>query len=86
MALTGHSDQKYITGFCKASSSKRNWSQLLAERWSHKAGNLGTVKPTETEIAILVDGKVKVHRRGGGQLQKSKRNTRNDLDLSSWYS
>ena len=71
MALSGHSDQKYITGFCKASSSNRNWSQLLAERWSHKAGYLGTVKPTETEIAILVDGKVKVHRRGGGQLQKA---------------
>ena len=71
MALSGHGDQKYITGFCKASSSSRKWSQLLAERWSHKAGYLGTVKPTDTEVAILVDGKVKVHRRGDGQLQKT---------------
>ena len=71
MPLTGHSDQKYITGFCKASSANRNWSQLLAERWSHRAGYLGTVKPAETEIAILIDGKLKVHRRGDGRMQRT---------------
>ena len=71
MALTGHSDKKYITGFCKATSVNRNWSQLLAERWSHRAGYLGTLKPAETEIAVLLDGKLKVHRRGDGQLQKT---------------
>ena len=71
MALTGHSNQKYITGLCKASSSDRNWTQLLVERWSHKAGYLGPVKPDDTEIAVLVDGKLKVSRRGGGQVQKT---------------
>ena len=71
MALIGHSDKKYITGFCKATSANRNWSQLLAERWSHRAGYLGTLKPAETEIAVLLDGKLKVHRRGDGQLQKT---------------
>lgn len=67
--LHGHGDHKYQTGRRINTSADRNWSTLLAERWTHGQGALPDTKPAETEIAIMLAGKLRVKRRGDGQLQ-----------------
>ena len=67
--LVGHSKAKYITGTCLGSSRERAWSGLLAERWHHSEGDLGEVRPRETEVIVMLSGALRVRRRGDGRLQ-----------------
>lgn len=69
--ILGHSEEKYTTGTCLSSSKKHDWQDLLAERWSHCAGKLSNIESHTTEIAILLEGKLKVQRRGDGQTQET---------------
>jgi AraC family transcriptional regulator len=68
--LVGHSKAKYITGTCLGSSREQAWRGLLAERWHHSEGDLGEVLPRETEVIVMLDGHLRVRRRGDGQLQQ----------------
>lgn len=67
--MVGHGRAKYTTGTLLGSSRDRGWDGLLAERWSHSAGELGEVRPRETEIVVMLEGRVHVRRRGDGRLQ-----------------
>jgi AraC family transcriptional regulator len=67
--LIGHSKAKYTTGSCLGSSRGRGWRGVLAEQWSHAEGDLGEVLPRETEVIVMLDGALRVRRRGDGQLQ-----------------
>ena len=66
----GHAESKYVTGSRLASSEGRDWNGILAECWRHAPGELGPVKPRDTEIAILIDGALRVRRRGDGRVQQ----------------
>ncbi|MEO1229464.1 MAG: AraC family transcriptional regulator [Myxococcota bacterium] len=66
MRLEGHADAKYATGTRLDSSASRGWPSLLAERWRQGQGRLNDIKPKETEIAVLLAGRGRVRRRGGG--------------------
>ena len=66
MRLEGHADAKYATGTRLDSSASRGWPSLLAERWRQGQGRLNDIKPKETEIAVLLGGRGRVRRRGGG--------------------
>jgi AraC family transcriptional regulator len=67
--MIGHGKSKYITGVCLGSSRERAWRGLLAERWQHSEGDLGEIRPRETEVIVMLDGRLRVRRRGDGQLQ-----------------
>lgn len=69
VGLAGHGRAKYTTGTLLGSSRDRGWSGLLAERWSHSEGDLGEVRPRDTEIVVMLEGSVHVRRRGDGRLQ-----------------
>ncbi|MCY4395835.1 MAG: AraC family transcriptional regulator [Rhodospirillaceae bacterium] len=69
VGLAGHGRAKYTTGTLLGSSRDRGWSGLLAERWSHTEGDLGEVRPRETEIVVMLAGRAHVRRRGDGRLQ-----------------
>ncbi|PCI47262.1 MAG: AraC family transcriptional regulator [Alphaproteobacteria bacterium] len=69
MILNGHGEQKYAPGNLLMTSAERRWSDILAERWQHKAGSLSCIKPLETEIAILFKGNLRVRRRAYDQVQ-----------------
>lgn len=64
----GHVPEKYLTGTQLATSDGRGWKALRAERWRHAAGELGTVQGDETEVVVLVRGRLPVTRRGDGRL------------------
>lgn len=68
--LIGHSKAKYVTGTCLASSRGRGWRGVLAERWQHSEGDLGEVVPRDTEVIVMLDGCLRVRRRGDGRLQQ----------------
>ena len=68
-AILGHGKAKYTTGRRLQSSEPRGWQGMLAERWRHAAGDLGEVKPRETEVIVMFDGRLRVRRRGDGRLQ-----------------
>ena len=70
MNLSGHGELKYVTGKRLASSAGRGWSSVLVERWRHNRGQLNDVKPKETEVAVLTSGRMRVRRRGDGQVQE----------------
>lgn len=69
--LVGHGDEKYTTGACLASSDGRTWDGLLAERWRHLPGDLAEIEPRETEVVVLIEGRLNVRRRGDGRLQQT---------------
>ena len=69
--LVGHGDEKYTTGACLTSSRGRAWDGLLAERWRHQPGDLAEIEPRETEVVVLISGRLKVRRRGDGRLQQT---------------
>jgi AraC family transcriptional regulator len=52
-------------------SNDRRWSHLLAEIWSHEAGELPPQLPRDTEIAIQLRGHSLVDRRGAGMHQRT---------------
>ncbi|MGV1832306.1 helix-turn-helix domain-containing protein [Agrobacterium vitis] len=67
--MLGHSVDKYVTGSMLETSNAHGWTNLLAERWSHAPGELPSLVPRETEIAILLRGRSVVDRIGGGMRQ-----------------
>ena len=67
--VLGHSVDKYVTGRMLQTSNARRWSNLLAERWSHAAGELPSLTPRDTEVAILLNGNSLVDRIGSGMRQ-----------------
>lgn len=67
--MLGHSTDKYVTGTMHQTSVAHRWSKLHAERWSHAPGELPSLVPRDTEIAILLRGRTAVDRRGGGMRQ-----------------
>jgi len=67
--LLGHSVDKYVTGTMVQTSNANGWGNLLAERWRHDAGELPSLVPRDTEIAVLLRGRSVVDRRGGGMRQ-----------------
>jgi AraC family transcriptional regulator len=67
--LRSHGKAKYITGERLDSSHDRGWRGLLAERWRHEEGDLGEVRPRDTEIVVLIEGNLRVRRRGEGPVQ-----------------
>ena len=69
--LKGHTAFKYVTGRQHDSSSGRGWMNVLAERWSHEAGELPSLLPRDTEIAVLLGGRTLVDRQGGGLRQST---------------
>lgn len=66
----GHGVAKYTTGTRLETSAGRPWRSLLAERWTHAGGDLGEVRPRDTEIVVLLEGRLRVRRRGDGRLQE----------------
>lgn len=69
--MLGHSVDKYVTGRLLDTSNGRRWSQLQAERWSHMPGELPSLTPHDTEIALLLRGRSFVDRIGSGQRQRT---------------
>jgi AraC family transcriptional regulator len=67
--VLGHSADKYVTGRMLQTSNARRWSNLLAERWSHEAGELPSLTPRDTEVAVLLTGNSLVDRIGSGMRQ-----------------
>jgi AraC family transcriptional regulator len=71
MPIEGHSNEKYVTGRCLGTSRDRGWTNVLAERWSHARGELPSVLPRDTEIAVLLSGATLVDREGAGLKQRT---------------
>lgn len=71
MGMLGNSVDKYVTGRMLQTSNDRRWSQLLAERWSHESGDLPSLLPRDTEIAVLLRGTSVVDREGAGMRQRT---------------
>jgi len=71
MGMLGNSVDKYVTGRMLQTSNDRRWSHLLAERWSHEAGELPPQLPRDTEIAIMLRGHSLVDRVGAGLRQRT---------------
>ena len=72
MGTLGNSVDKYVTGRMLQTSNDRRWSShLLAEIWSHEAGELPSQLPRDTEIAIQWRGHSMVDRRGAGMHQRT---------------
>src|SRR5215831_7171793 len=67
--ILGHSADKYVTGQMLQTSTARRWSNLLAERWTHAAGELPPLTPRDTEVAVLLNGQSVVDRIGSGMRQ-----------------
>jgi len=67
--ILGHSADKYVTGKMLQTSSERRWSNLLVERWTHAAGELPSLTPHDTEVAVLLNGHSLVDRIGSGVRQ-----------------
>lgn len=71
MDLQGHTAFKYVTGRQLDTSSGRGWTNVLAERWDHEAGELPSLLPRETEVAVLLSGRSLVYREGAGLRQRT---------------
>lgn len=67
--LGGHGKAKYITGTRLGTSHGLGWKGVLAERWSHSEGDLGEVKVRDTEVIVMLKGRLHVRRHGDGKLQ-----------------
>lgn len=67
--LGGHGPAKYLTGSRLASSDGRGWKGLVAERWRHSEGDLGEVQLRDTEVIVMLRGRLRVRRRGDGRLE-----------------
>ncbi len=69
LPLGRHVPAKYITGTQLGTSSGRGWTRLLAERWRHAPGQLGNAPGHETEVAVILRGRLPVRRRDHGRAQ-----------------
>ena len=68
-SLGSYRKAKYITGTPLGTSIGRGWEGILAERWTHSEGHLGEVQVRDTEVIVLLQGRLHVRRRGDGHLQ-----------------
>ena len=68
--LGGHGRAKYTTGIRLGTSRDRGWDGLLAERWRHSEGDLGEVQVRDTEVIVMLQGRLHIRRRGDGRLQQ----------------
>lgn len=71
MVMLGNSVDKYVTGRMLDTSNDRRWSHVLAEKWSHEAGELPSLVPRDMEIAVLLRGCSRVDREGAGMRQRT---------------
>src|SRR5260370_7277327 len=71
MSLQGHAAVKFVTGRRLTSSSGRGWTNIVVHRWSHAVGELPSILPRDTEIAVLVGGGTLVERQGPGLPQRT---------------
>ena len=69
VGLGRHGKAKYITGTRLGTSHGLDWKGVLAERWSHSEGDLGEVQVRDTEVIVMLKGRLHVRRRGDGRLQ-----------------
>jgi len=67
--LGSYRNEKYTTGTRLGTSIGGGWNGMLAERWSHSEGDLGEVQVRDTEVIVLLQGRLRIRRRGDGQLQ-----------------
>ena len=67
--LGGHGLAKYPTGTRLSTSESRGWRGLLAERWTNPEGELGETLVADTEVIVLLEGRLPIRRRGDGQVQ-----------------
>lgn len=67
--MLGNSVDKYVTGTMIETSNDRRWSHIQAERWRHEPGELPSLTPRDTEIAVLLQGRSIVDRIGSGMRQ-----------------
>ena len=67
--LGGHGLAKYPTGTRLGTSEGQGWKELLAERWRNPEGDLGAVQVRDTEIIVMLRGRLHIRRRGDGQVQ-----------------
>ena len=67
--LGAHGRAKYTTGIRLGTSRDCGWNGLLAERWRHSEGDLGEVRVRDTEVIVMLRGRLHVRRRGDGRLQ-----------------
>jgi AraC family transcriptional regulator len=69
--VISHGEAKYASaGKMLASSSGRNWSNVILEKWEHEAFRIPTIVPQSTEISIQLSGASVVEREGNGEYQK----------------
>ena len=68
--LGGHGRAKFTTGTRLGTSANRDWTGLLAERWQHSEGDLGEDEARDTEVIVMLRGRLHIRRRGDGQLQR----------------
>lgn len=69
--MLGHSLDKYVNSTMHQTSNAQGWRDILAERWSHAAGQLPQLVPRDTEVAIQLGGHTRVDRRGGGRRENT---------------
>ena len=63
--LGRHVPAKYVTGTQLGTSDGLGWNGLLAERWRHAPGQLGKARGPETEVVVVLQGRLPVRRLGG---------------------
>ncbi len=69
VSLGVHGKAKYTTGTRLGTSQGQGWEGVLAERWSHTEGDLGEIEVRDTEVIVMLEGRLPIRRRGDGQLQ-----------------
>ena len=67
--LGGHGPAKYPTGTRLGTSEGQGWKGLLAKRWRNPAGDLGAVQVRDTEVIVMLQGRLPIRRRGDGEVQ-----------------
>ena len=68
VSLGAHKKAKYTTGTRLGASM--GWDGMLAERWNHTEGELGEVQVRDTEVIMMLQGRLPIRRRGDGKLEK----------------
>ena len=68
-SLGGHQLAKYITGTRLGTSHDLGWEGVLAERWSNAEGDLGEIEVRDTEVIVMMQGRLPIRRRGDGRLE-----------------
>ena len=63
--LARHVPAKYVTGTQLGTSDGLGWTGLLAERWRHAPGQLGDAHGPETEVVVILQGRLPIRRFGG---------------------